>query len=261
MKILVLGSEGQIGRPLCAHLTSRGHQILGWDKTNSIKEDLSDSRNIKSLIETMESVDRVVFLAFEVGGSKYLARADKDFAYIDENVKLMSNTFKALTITRKPFLFASSQMANMHHTNYGFLKDLGERYTKSLGGWICRFWNVFGVEECEDEKTHVITDFIIKAKEGKIEMRTTGEEARQFLHTDDCNRALESWVNDEWDDIGQYYDITSFEWVNIIDVANTIKDLMGPVQIILGESTDEVQRGIRNIPSEYIKRFWVPQLS
>ena len=209
----------------------------------------------------METVDKVVFLAFEVGGSKYLATADKDFAYIDENVKLMTNTFNALALTKKPFLFASSQMANMHHTNYGFLKDLGERYTRSLGGWICRFWNVFGVEECEEEKTHVITDFILNAKEGEIKMRTTGEEMRQFLHTDDCNKALESWVNDEWDDINQYYDITSFEWVSIRDVADTIDALMGPVSLVLGKATDEVQKGIKNSPSEYIRKFWNPTIS
>ena len=149
----------------------------------------------------------------------------------------------------------------MHHTNYGFLKDLGERYTKSLGGWICRFWNVFGVEECEEEKTHVITDFILNAKEGSIDMRTTGEEMRQFLHTDDCSKALESWVNDEWDDINQYYDITSFKWVSIRDIADTIKDLVGPIQINLGKATDEVQKGIKNPPSEYVRKFWEPSLS
>ena len=261
MKILVLGSEGQIGKPFCKHLTTQGHSVTRWDKVISDEQDLSNSDNYEELCFKMSEVDKVIFLAFEVGGSKFLARADKDFGYIDENVMLMANSFAALAETGKPFLFASSQMANMHHTNYGFLKDLGERYTKSLGGWICRFWNVFGVEECEEEKTHVITDFILNAKEGSIDMRTTGKEMRQFLHTDDCSKALESWVNDEWDDVDQYYDITSFKWVSIRDIADTIKDIVGPIQINLGKATDEVQKGIKNPPSEYVRKFWEPSLS
>jgi len=260
MRILVLGSEGQIGKPLCTYLEAKGHQVRRWDKVRSQKEDLSKAYNLLHLMSEMGKVDKVVFLAFEVGGSKYLATADKEFAYINENVKLMAHTFTTLEYTKKPFLFASSQMANMHHTNYGFLKDLGERYTRSLDGWICRFWNVFGVEECVEEKTHVITDFINASKEGIIKMKTTGEELRQFLHVEDCNIAIESWLNGEWDDNSEYYDITSFAWASIKDVAHIIAELQGKVEIKEGRKTDEIQLGIRNKPSEYIRKFWNPRL-
>jgi nucleoside-diphosphate-sugar epimerase len=120
---------------------------------------------------------------------------------------------------------------------------------------------VFGVEECEEEKTHVITDFINKAQVGEITMRTTGEEMRQFLHVEDCNKAIESWVNDAWDDNTQYYDITSFDWITIKGVAEIIKDLVGGVEILPGKATDQVQKGIKNPPSDYILKFWKPELS
>ena len=261
MRILVLGSEGQIGKPLCKFLAHKGHEVIEWDKENTLKEDLANPKCFRDLILAMQRVDKVIFLAFRVGGSKYLAKVDKEFSNLQENVFLMAHTFKALAITRKPFLFSSSQMANMHHTNYGFLKDLGERYTRSLGGWICRFWNVYGVEECEEEKTHVITDFIRKAREGNIHMRTTGEEARQFLHVDDCNAAIGTWVDDLWDDSQQYYDITSFKWVSIREVADTIKNLIGDVSITSDNATDQIQKGIRNQPSNYVRRFWEPVIS
>jgi nucleoside-diphosphate-sugar epimerase len=260
MRVLVLGSEGQIGKPLCIHLEEQGHHVRHWDKVISKSQNLADPEYYGELCVEMHMADKVIFLAFEVGGSKFLAKADKNFEYIDENVSLMCHTFAALKYTKTPFLFASSQMANMHHTNYGFLKDLGERYTRSLGGWICRFWNVFGVEECEEEKLHVITDFLLKAQQGKIEMRTTGTESRQFLHTEDCSRALESWVDGEWDDRTQYYDITSFEWVSILDVAKTVQGIVGG-EVVPGEKEDTLQRGIKNPPSEYIRKFWEPDLS
>jgi len=263
MKVLVLGSEGQIGKPLVTQLEEQGHEVRGWDKASGDDQDLSNSENYLQLERDCFWADKVYFLAFEVGGSKFLESADKNFDYIQENSLLMAYVFKALRTTKTPFLFASSQMANMHHTNYGFLKDLGERYTKSLSnGWICRFWNVFGVEHCEEEKRHVITDFIEAAKSGEIHMRTSGEEERQFLHVDDCNRALLQWLDNVWDDRDQYYDITSFSWHSIRDIALIISSIIpGDCKITGTSLQDTVQLGRKNPPSDYIKRFWKPELT
>jgi len=262
MKILVLGSEGQIGKPLVIHLMNQGHTVANFDKVNNSEQDLSKFVNLESLIKWCTWADKVIFLAFEVGGSKFLSKVDKDFQYIQENTLLMAYTFRALNRTKTPFLFTSSQMTNMHHTNYGFLKDLGERYTRSLGGWVCRFWNVFGVETCSEEKTHVITDFINQAKAGSINMRTDGEEMRQFLHVQDCVEALEGWVNDEWDDKDQYYDITSFKWTSIKAVAKIVANSIStPVEVNPGEGGDSLQMGIKNEPDTYIHKFWKPKLT
>lgn len=263
MNILILGSEGQIGKPLVKYLVDKEHTVRGWDKINSYTQDLALYENLERLHEDVIWADKVIFLAFEVGGSKYLANADKSYNYIQENVCIMNNVFWALQNTKTPFLFSSSQMSNMHHTNYGFLKDLGERYCRAIGdsAWICRFWNIFGVETCAEEKTHVITDFIKKAREGEIKMISKGEESRQFLHVDDCCKAIETWVDDKWDDNSEFYDITSFEWTTIADVANLIGSLESNVKIIKGDKDDTVQLSIKNPPSEYIKQFWTPQLT
>lgn len=261
MKILVLGSEGQVGNPFCKLAAENGHQVVRFDKRISSREDLSTEEGYESVGKEIKDCDVVVFLAFEVGGSKFLEKTDKTLNYISENVRLMDNTFRQLAKYRKPFLFASSQMSNMHHTNYGFLKDLGERYTKSLGGWICRFWNVYGYEDPNDPKSHVITDFIHMAKSGKIQMRTTGEEQRQFLYTEDCSRALLHWSeNFNQYSKEEYIDITSFEWCSIYDIACMIKEMI-PCQIEIGTKKDTIQSGIKNNPSTYIKKFWSPKLS
>ena len=127
------------------------------------------------------------------------------------NLQLMTNTFSCIERHSKPFLFASSQMADMKHSTYGGLKFIGERLTISMGGTITRFWNVYGPER-DLQKAHVITDFALKAQqEGKIEMLTNGEETRQFLHAEDCSRALYMISKDPSRFAGQSLDVTNFE--------------------------------------------------
>lgn len=262
MKILVLGSEGQVGKPFCEYAESKGHQVIRFDKKLEKKlHDLSHKDNTLSVCLN-DNPDVVLFLAFEVGGSKYLKQKDKTFDYISENVRLMENTFSKLKAWGKYFLFASSQMKVMHHTNYGFLKDLGERYVQSMdNGHICKFWNVYGYEDPLDPKSHVITDFIKMARDGKIKMMTNGQEERQFLHVDDCSRALLHWCEAHKDyDRNQSIDITSFQWTSILDVAKKIQKII-PCEIEVGSGTDSIQAGIKSTPSEYVKNFWRPELS
>jgi hypothetical protein len=47
------------------------------------------------------------------------------------NMRIMSNTFDAISNNQvTPFIFASSQMAEMSYSSYGMLKALGEKITK-----------------------------------------------------------------------------------------------------------------------------------
>jgi nucleoside-diphosphate-sugar epimerase len=262
MRILVLGSEGQIGSPFCKLAQSFGHDVIRFDKKLGKEFDLATNTGRLNVRSAIQFSDIVVFLAFEVGGSKYLINKDKSFGYISENVLLMENTFSQLQLFGKPFLFASSQMSNMHHTNYGFLKDLGERYTRALNGSICRFWNVYGYEDPNDPKSHVITDFIHMAKSTKkIHMMTAGQEQRQFLHADDCSRALLHWCeNYNLYDKDQYIDITSFEWTSIRQIADLIAVELTSL-VIPGTKEDKIQIGIKNEPSDYVKQFWAPNIT
>ena len=86
----------------------------------------------------------------------------------------MDNTFSLLKKFNKKFIFSSSQMSNMDFSNYGILKNIGEKYTTLSNGIIIKFWNVYGIEK-NLSKSHVITDFIVKAKTtGNIKMLTNG---------------------------------------------------------------------------------------
>ena len=189
-KILVLGSEGQIGSHLIEYIEKKtNYKAIRFDILLRKNNDLRIYNN-KNLETKIKSCDFVFFLAFDVGGSKYLKKYQNSFNFLNNNILIMSNTFNLLKKYNKKFIFASSQMSNMDFSSYGVLKKIGEDITKSLNCLYVKFWNVYGVEK-DKEKAHVITDFVLMAlKDKKIKMLTSGRESREFLYADDCSDAL-----------------------------------------------------------------------
>ena len=258
MKYLVLGSTGQIGSELCKFLKKEGHKVLTFDIEDDSIQDLRVRGMVNSLVN--ES-DFVMFLAFDVGGSRYLKKYQHTYDFIDNNARLMVHTFDALKSYRKPFIFASSQMSNMSYSPYGIAKALGESYTRALNGIIVKFWNVYGPEH-NLEKSHVITDFILKAKDyGHITMLTDGKEERQFLHAEDCSNALVI-LSKQYNEIdrSQELHITNFEWNTILEVADIINETFS-CKITPAVEKDTVQLNKRNEPDPYILNFWKPIIS
>jgi nucleoside-diphosphate-sugar epimerase len=258
MKYLVLGSSGQIGAELCKFLKKKGHEVLTFDIEDNSIQDL----RIKGIVDShINESDFVMFLAFDVGGSRYLKKYQHTYDFIHNNAKLMVHTFQALKSYRKPFIFASSQMSNMSYSPYGVAKALGESYTRALNGIIVKFWNVYGPEH-NLEKSHVITDFILKAKDyGNIPMMTDGTEERQFLHAEDCSNAL-MILSQKYNEIdrGKELHITNFEWNTILDVAKIISEEI-PCKITPSKEIDTVQLNKRNEPDPYILNYWKPTIS
>jgi nucleoside-diphosphate-sugar epimerase len=257
MKYLVLGSSGQIGIELCNFLKKEGHDVIEFDIASNKSQDL----RIPSILDDIiQEIDFVMFLAFDVGGSRYLKKYQHTYEFIENNTKLTLNTFETIKKYNKPFIFASSQMANMSYSPYGICKSLGEVYSKSLNGLTVKFWNVYGPEH-DLEKSHVITDFIIKAKNGKIEMMTDGKEERQFLHAEDCSRCL-MILSQKYNEIDrdQNLHITNFEWNTIFEIANIIKEYI-PCEIVPSTEIDTVQLNKRNEADTYILNYWKPTIS
>ena len=265
MRITILGSSGQIGAYLTEYLRDKGHDVLEFDKENADYQDMTMIPNI-SLGSAIEKSDFVFFLAFDVGGSRYLKKYQHTFKFIDNNTRMMANAFGYLEQYKVPFIFASSQMSNMSYSPYGAMKRVGELYTKSLGGLIVKFWNVYGIEK-DIEKSHVITDFIRKGFEtGKIEMMTDGTEKREFLYAEDCCEALEK-VMEEYEtlDSDDNLHITSFHSTTILEIANIIRQLFLSdhkiITLIPSEAKDEVQKDARNEADPYILKLWKPKTS
>ena len=263
MKVLNLGSSGQIGAYLTEYLRKKGHEVIEYDKNLGARYNLTaiPSTWLESCIK---EADFVFFLAFDVGGSRYLKKYQNTFDFINNNTRLMANVFGLLEKYNKRFVFASSQMSNMSYSPYGVMKRVGELYTTSLKGLIVKFWNVYGIEKDMD-KAHVITDFIKKGfEEGDFEMMTDGTEERQFLYAEDCCEALETIMENYTDFKPEDpLHITSFHATSIKEVAAIIMgqfNLIGkPIKINPGLAKDSVQMDKRNEANSYIMDWWLPQ--
>ena len=265
MRITILGSSGQIGAYLTEYLRDKGHDVREFDMINGEDQDMTKIPN-PDLHARISTSEFVFFLAFDVGGSRYLKKYQHTFKFIDNNTRMMANAFGYLEQYKVPFIFASSQMSNMSYSPYGAMKRVGELYTKSLGGLIVKFWNVYGIEK-DIEKSHVITDFIRKGFEtGKIEMLTDGTEKREFLYAEDCCEALEK-VMEEYEtlDSDDNLHITSFHSTTILEIANIIRQLFLSnhkiITLIPSEAKDEVQKDARNEADPYILKLWKPKTS
>ncbi len=265
MRVAVLGSSGQIGAYLTEHLTKKGHLVREFDVVNGYHEDMTHIPNVFLRNVIMES-DFVFFLAFDVGGSRYLKKYQHTFDFINNNTRMMVNAFGLLEKYKKPFVFASSQMSNLSFSSYGLLKNVGELYTKSLGGLVTKFWNVYGIEK-DYEKSHVITDFIRKGFEtGVIDMITDGQEEREFLYAQDCCEALETVMNNYNDfNSDDELHVTSFSSIKIIDIARIIQQkfaMIGKnIDIKPSIDTDIVQQNSKNVASKYLTNWWKPTTS
>ena len=262
-KILVLGSSGQVGAYLTDYLRNKGYDVREFDVVNGEWQDMTTIPN-PELQRNIMCADFIFFLAFDVGGSRYLKKYQHTFEFINNNTRLMANAFTLIEKYNKPFVFASSQMSNMSYSPYGVLKRVGELYTKALNGLTVKFWNVYGIEH-DEEKSHVITDFIRKGFESDVvEMLTDGTEERQFLYAEDCCEALET-VMDKYNEFGREdpLHITSFKYSTVSEVASIITQLFidsgKVVTFVAADSKDEVQKDKRNEADPYICQWWKPK--
>ena len=265
MRITILGSSGQIGAYLTEYLRNKGHQVTEFDKSNASWQDMTTIPN-SALRSAISQSDFVFFLAFDVGGSRYLKKYQHTFNFIDNNARMLAGTFEYLNEYKTPFVFASSQMSNMSYSPYGVMKRVGELYTKSLGGLIVKFWNVYGIEK-DHEKAHVITDFIRKGFEtGVIDMLTDGTEQREFLYAEDCCEALESVMEHyaEHNSDSELH-ITSFAHTTILEIGNIIQGLFKSegkeVTLHPAQAKDEVQKDARNEANPHIRKWWKAKTS
>lgn len=219
MRNLVIGSDGFIGVPFCKYLESQKEEVIRFDIKSNKKH---DARIFKF---DLREIDRIYFLAWDVGGSKYLFNENNQLSQLKWNLDLLKNVLGQLEKQKKKFLFVSSQFADDNETVYGITKRLGEIWTSLIGGKCVRVWNAYGVMEKNNEKSHVISDFVYQAiKTKKIKMMTNGEEWRQFTHVLDLARSFHMALNDKVSK-KKIFDASSYEWVQIRQVAEIISRL------------------------------------
>lgn len=248
---LVIGSEGFIGTHLCAFLEKKHEKVVHFDIKQNKKE---DARFFKF---DFKNIDKIYFLAWDVGGSKYLYESKLQMAQLKWNLQLMTNIFEHIEKQKKEFLFVSSQLSEECDTVYGVTKRLGEVWTHLLNGVCVRVWNAYGLMEEQNIKSHVISDFIYQAlTTGKITMMTNGEEWRQFTHLDDLCGAFHMALHAK-NLRRTVYDASSYEWVRIIDITKMICELTG------AKYYPGIAKGHDPLPSLNMGRIpgWLPSVA
>lgn len=264
-KILILGSSGQIGSHLKEFLSKKkNYQVFKFDIVLGKSFDLRNFKN-NNIEKYIKKSDFVYFLAFDVGGSRYLKKYQKTFNFMINNLLIMSNVFSLLKKHNKKFIFASSQMSNMDFSSYGTLKRLGEEITKSLNCLYVKFWNVYGIEK-DLKKAHVITDFVLMAlKKNKIKMLTNGMEKREFLYADDCSNGLYKMMVNFNFFVKKNVELhlTTAKKTRIIDIAKIIKKIFKDkkisVKILPSKKKDYLQKSVNNLSNNFFLKFWKPK--
>lgn len=248
MNNLILGSDGFLGKNLCQYLEHKGENVTKFDiKTNK-------NQDLRYCNLPLKNIDRVYFLAWDVGGSKYLYNNSTQDHQLIHNTELMVNVFNQ--IENIPFVFTSSQLANDMNSVYGIQKRMGEVWTKNTkNGVSVRLWNLYGYIEEYNERSHVVSDIVHQARtNNKIILNTTGEELRQFVHIDDiCEGLYKSFDVTKRD---KSYDLTTKKWTKIYDVAKIVSNLTGS-QLIVSENL-----GKTFLIEDYnILPGWIPKIS
>jgi nucleoside-diphosphate-sugar epimerase len=207
---ILLGGAGLIGTALDRVLRDRGEEVKVYDLKTGV-----DLREYEP--EDFGPATYYWFLAWDVGGAKYIMDDSQQLSILRHNLDLCQKVFGWLEERNARYTFVSSQLVGYPNA-YGVTKAVGEMWTKLVGqGLITRLWNCYDAEE-PSRRSHVVPDLIAQAKKGTITLLTSGEERRQFLHADDVARALILQR-----DIGQpLADVTSGTWVSVRDMADLI---------------------------------------
>jgi nucleoside-diphosphate-sugar epimerase len=214
---LIIGSNGFIGKSLCNYLMCKNENVINFDITTNPKQD-GRYRQLD-----LANINHVYFLAWDVGGAKYLYDKETQLTQLEWNIKLLSNLMPQLTNSK--FIFVSSHLSDDTNSVYGITKKIGEMWTQLIGGINVRLWNIYGTYEKYTNKSHVVGDFIHQAiLKNKINMLTNGEEKRQFIYITDLIKSLKYII--DYENINTY-DITTNYWISIYEIAKIISNITG----------------------------------
>jgi nucleoside-diphosphate-sugar epimerase len=177
-------------------------------------------------LEKLKDYDGCFFLAWDVGGSKYLNERNNWNSQFRNNIALINNVIPQIERSQIPFLFVSSQLAGVDESPYSLTKLLAENYCKTIKHCvIARQWNAYGTLEELNVKSHVVSDLIMSAITKKeINLLTNGQEKRKFVHISDICEAYLLMLNNH---LGSIYDVSSEDFFTILEIAEMISKLTG----------------------------------
>jgi len=88
MRILVIGGNGTIGKRVSSHFSKKHETLIGGRKSGDILVDITDTKSIQSMYESVAMIDAVVCIGGEAKWGPFDSMAEEDF-YIGLRSKLM----------------------------------------------------------------------------------------------------------------------------------------------------------------------------
>lgn len=255
--VLVLGSGGLIGSALEPILRQHGYKTLHVLSRHHLDLRINQSLDLFKGI----NIKFVFFLAYEVGGAKFLQRPELQDRILEYNIQITNNVFTWLKKNQIRYAFASSSLS-ADKSNYGYVKRMGENITLKMPhlGRVFRLWNAYGFE-FPGPKSHAIPDFVFQCLiRKKVKMLTNGQELRQFTHVNDISEALIA-IMENFDETPQEVDISDGNWLTLADTAKAAQNSVQGCELEIPEKAAKVQkRHEANLTSNWHKTKWQQKL-
>ncbi|KAH0791145.1 nucleotide-sugar epimerase [Histomonas meleagridis] len=257
--VLVLGTGGLVGSELREALLRRGYKVL-----HVLSRHHLDLRTPHCLdIFNAVKIKFAYFLSYEVGGSKFLHIPEYQNVIRESNIQLQNNVFNWLVENKIRYVFPATSLAKEKNFTYGYVKNLGENFTKSIPeiGRVVRFWNVYGFEYV-GSKSHVVPDLLVQClTKGRAKLLTTGKETLQFAHTIDTVEAL-ILILENFERSPLVTDITDGVWTPLLDVIKAIEKLIPTCEIQTSSKSAKPRFHIPpNFDTYFHKNLWHTKLS
>jgi len=88
MKVLIIGGEGTIGKKVSNHLSKKHEVLIAGRNSGDVAVDITDSKTIEAMFESVGTVDAVVCIAGEAKWAAFDSMTEEDF-FIGLRSKLM----------------------------------------------------------------------------------------------------------------------------------------------------------------------------
>ncbi len=204
MKILVTGSEGLIGRPLCRMLEERGDVVKHFDKATNLHHDIYDPSILRRILGNERQFDVVIHLAAMSGVE---AARDNPRTAWTVNVFGTFNVLEACRRSKTPVVIASSNHIYGHGEEpvaedgvqlqldtYSATKHAADVMARSyahnynLPVAVVRNTNCFGPDS--PHLDHIIEGTIKSLIDGETPViKSNGETVKSYLYVNDVAKA------------------------------------------------------------------------
>ncbi len=261
MKVVVIGSEGFIGKNLCKHLYNKDLKVIGVDiidKTLEIYEDY-----IKADIRV--DIDKLVKI-FEEHRPEITICLSHDKDTIRGNISIVENILNICSKYGTYLIYFSSAAVYGYIapnakpglenpiTLYGIQKLITENTIKLLSKilsydrWIIvRPWDVLG-ERCRNNAICMLIDRLLKNK--KIDLYFEGLQITDWIHVNDLCRIISNLCIDMYEskiDIPNILNIASGDPKTFREIFNIVKNILDSDEYVINYISFEesFKRGAR----------------